>query len=258
MCGTGNVKRDVVARERTVAIAKKHCDDPRWHVVLRFACWMLGSSTFGGSDDVDAVAAVLKVVAVCAETKDGWGDKSIKPRLFALCLQIVSDAGGGTVVMFSVSGLIMEVLILVSADITDVEIGALAKALPLASTQQLALTSPKRLDLSGNPFGNDGFHHLVVGMGKMEVPITYLSVGGCQSITTVPTEINQLTSLEVLNLCNCTSLISLPKEIGELKSLELLILSKCTSLISLPQEIGEFKFLKYLYLREITSLISLP
>ena len=69
MCGTVNVKRDVVA---TVDIAKKHCDDPRWHVVLRFACWMLGSSTFGGSVDVDAVATVLKVVADRVTEKRGF------------------------------------------------------------------------------------------------------------------------------------------------------------------------------------------
>ena len=254
MCGTGNVKRDVVARERTVAIAKKHCDDPRWHVVLRFPCWMLGLSTFGGSVDVDAVAAVLKVVAVCAETEDALSSKSIKPRLFALCLQIASDAGGGTVVMNCLSGLIRELLFLGNADITDVEIGALAKALPLASTQQLASTSPKKLILNGNPFGNDGFHRLIVGMGKMEVPITYLSVGRCQSITTVPTEINQLTSLEELDLSFCRSLISLPEEIGGLTSLKRLDLSDCTSLISLPEEIGELKLLKFLFLKRCTSL----
>jgi len=171
---------------------------------------MLGSSAVRRSGDINAVAGVLNVIASFAIAKTGNGDKTVKPLLFVLCLQITSDAGGGTEVLNAISG-ILEKVILQHTDITEVLVDSLAKALPLASTQQLASTSPEFLHLNYNPFSDEGFHRLMVGI---VVPITVLSVGGCEFVTTVPTEIGKLKSSEELWLSG-TCLIYAPKRLRD-------------------------------------------
>ena len=60
----------------------------------------------------------------------------------------------------------------------------------------------------------------------------------CDSLSSLPESIMQLTALTTLHLELCDSLSSLPESIGQLTALTTLHLERCASLSSLPESIG--------------------
>ncbi|KAA8535694.1 hypothetical protein F0562_030697 [Nyssa sinensis] len=63
----------------------------------------------------------------------------------------------------------------------------------------------------------------------------------------LPSSIEQLTSLVLINLRNCKSLTSLPETIYQLKCLKTLILSGCSKLDKLPENFGDMECLEELH-----------
>ncbi|KAL4598414.1 hypothetical protein ACB092_11G058300 [Castanea dentata] len=83
---------------------------------------------------------------------------------------------------------------------------------------------------------------------------------GCTAIEKIPSSIECLTALTLLNLEYCRNLECLPRNITSLRSLEVLILSECSRLTNLPDSLWKMKCLKELDLsgtaiREIPSSI---
>ncbi|XP_030964556.1 disease resistance protein RPP2B-like [Quercus lobata] len=83
---------------------------------------------------------------------------------------------------------------------------------------------------------------------------------GCTAIEELPSSIECLTALTLLNLEYCRNLECLPRNITSLRSLEILILSKCSRLANLPDNLWKMKCLKELDLsgtavREIPSSV---
>ncbi|XP_052293767.1 TMV resistance protein N-like isoform X4 [Citrus sinensis] len=79
------------------------------------------------------------------------------------------------------------------------------------------------------------------GMGDL----TELFLDGT-SIAEVPSSIELLTGLELLNLNNCRSLVRLPSSINGLKSLKTLNLSGCFKLENVPETLGQVESLEEL------------
>lgn len=66
----------------------------------------------------------------------------------------------------------------------------------------------------------------------------------------LPSSIEHLTGLRLMNLGYCRNLTNLPTTIGRLKSLRILILSGCSKLEKLPEELGHIEILEELYCDE--------
>ncbi|KAK6791883.1 hypothetical protein RDI58_010964 [Solanum bulbocastanum] len=73
----------------------------------------------------------------------------------------------------------------------------------------------------------------------------------------LPSSIERLTGIRLMNLSYCRNLRNLPKTIGRLKSLRILILSGCSKLEKLPEELGHIAILEELYCNE-TAIQSPP
>ncbi|XP_004237584.1 disease resistance protein Roq1-like [Solanum lycopersicum] len=73
----------------------------------------------------------------------------------------------------------------------------------------------------------------------------------------LPSSIEHLTGLRLMNLGYCRNLTNLPTTIGRLKSLRILILSGCSKLEKLPEELGHIEILEELYCDE-TAIQSPP
>ncbi|KAK4721789.1 hypothetical protein R3W88_012022 [Solanum pinnatisectum] len=73
----------------------------------------------------------------------------------------------------------------------------------------------------------------------------------------LPSSIERLTGIRLMNLGYCRNLTNLPKTIGRLKSLRILILSGCSKLEKLPEELGHIAILEELYCNE-TAIQSPP
>ncbi|KAK9270577.1 hypothetical protein L1049_026158 [Liquidambar formosana] len=82
----------------------------------------------------------------------------------------------------------------------------------------------------------------------------YLDGTGIQEL---PTSVEQLSGLSVLNLKNCKNLTSLPSSIGKLKFLKLLTLSCCSKLESFPQIMEDMECLSKVYL-DGTAIKEVP
>ncbi|XP_060183988.1 TMV resistance protein N-like isoform X2 [Lycium barbarum] len=77
------------------------------------------------------------------------------------------------------------------------------------------------------------------------------------AVKELPSSIERLTGLRLMNLRYCRNLTNLPKTIGQLKCLRILILSGCSKLEKLPEEIGHIEILEELYCDE-TAIQSPP
>ncbi|CAL1363862.1 unnamed protein product [Linum trigynum] len=87
--------------------------------------------------------------------------------------------------------------------------------------------------------------------------LTSLHINWCESLKSLPSSINNLVSLETLNLGNI-GIESLPSSIQELGHLESIDLSNCKSLESIPINIQKLPKLEILKLCGCGSIISLP
>jgi hypothetical protein len=152
----------------------QHVDNPRWHVVLRFAVGLLSSGRKGQA--VEAVKAIAGHGTQLAKNWNGdpiHGTMTVKPRIFALCLQCVSESSvdGREDFLNAITGLLMEKVDLRQARITDVELGALAAVLPLLDG---AKVEPKELTLDHNGFGIEGVKRLATALKDYRITITKL------------------------------------------------------------------------------------
>ncbi|XP_031112112.1 TMV resistance protein N-like [Ipomoea triloba] len=82
------------------------------------------------------------------------------------------------------------------------------------------------------------------------------------AIREVPSSIECLTNLRLIDVSNCKHLVSLPSSICRLKGLKAVILSSCSKFEKLPDELGEMECLEELYcdktaIQELPSSISL-
>ncbi|KAH0683050.1 hypothetical protein KY289_020802 [Solanum tuberosum] len=73
----------------------------------------------------------------------------------------------------------------------------------------------------------------------------------------LPSSIERLTGLQLMNLGYCRNLTNLPKTIGRSKSLRILILSGCSKLEKLSEELGHIEMLEELHCDE-TAIQSPP
>ncbi|KAK9221149.1 hypothetical protein WN944_009574 [Citrus x changshan-huyou] len=94
---------------------------------------------------------------------------------------------------------------------------------------------------------------------ELSCNIEELSLDGT-AITELPSSIDRLSSLILLNLGNCSRLEGLPSKICKLKSLERLNLAGCSNVERLPDELGNLEALKELRaeriaIREVPSSI---
>nr|GMD63841.1 TMV resistance protein N-like [Ipomoea batatas] len=82
------------------------------------------------------------------------------------------------------------------------------------------------------------------------------------AIREVPSSIERLTNLRLIDVSNCKHLASLPSSICKLKCAKVVILSGCSKFEKLPDELGEMECLEELYcdktaIQELPSSISL-
>ncbi|MCD9560235.1 hypothetical protein HAX54_018739 [Datura stramonium] len=77
------------------------------------------------------------------------------------------------------------------------------------------------------------------------------------AVKELPSSIERLTGLRLMNLGFCRNLTNLPKTIGRLKSVRIHILSGCSKLEKLPEELGHIEILEELYCND-TSIQSPP
>lgn len=85
-----------------------------------------------------------------------------------------------------------------------------------------------------------------------------LNLTSCESITTLPSSIGQLSQLKSLNLRDCKNLEELPISVGKLTALEVLQLIRCQSLKTLPNTITTLSRLEDLYLAWCPAIQHLP
>ncbi|TQE02998.1 hypothetical protein C1H46_011362 [Malus baccata] len=88
--------------------------------------------------------------------------------------------------------------------------------------------------------------------------LTHLSLRGIEDLASLPEEISNLTSLQLLDISDCSNLASLPEEISNLTSLQKLTIKDCSNLASLPEEISNLTSLQHLEISEWSNLASLP
>ena len=77
---------------------------------------------------------------------------------------------------------------------------------------------------------------------------------GETAIERLPSSIECLTALTILNLNDCKNLKCLPSNMDSLRSLEIFVLSKCSKLANLPENFWKIKCLKELNLSGISQL----
>ncbi|XP_019151934.1 PREDICTED: TMV resistance protein N-like [Ipomoea nil] len=77
------------------------------------------------------------------------------------------------------------------------------------------------------------------------------------AIKEVPSSIECLTNLRLIDVSNCKQLTSLPSSICRLKGLKVVILCGCSKIEKLPDELGEMECLEKLYC-DMTSIQDLP
>ncbi|KAH9725758.1 retrovirus-related pol polyprotein from transposon RE2 [Citrus sinensis] len=111
------------------------------------------------------------------------------------------------------------------------------KSLPISLTRLKCL---RTLKLSGC----SKFRKFPEIWGSMK-DLTELFLDGT-SITEVPSSIELLTGLQLLNLNNCNDLVRLPSGINGLKSLQTLNLSGCSKLENVPETLGQIESLEEL------------
>nr|PNR59808.1 hypothetical protein PHYPA_002600 [Physcomitrium patens] len=93
---------------------------------------------------------------------------------------------------------------------------------------------------------------------SLRILICNIVTNGCTSLTSLPNEMANLSSLRSLHLNWCTSLLSLPNDLRKISSLKELYLVDCSSLKSLPNELKNLSSLERLDLSHCSSLTSLP
>ncbi|KAM3289625.1 hypothetical protein P3S67_017914 [Capsicum chacoense] len=119
----------------------------------------------------------------------------------------------------------------------------LPRSIQMESLEQLMITNCPKLDTF--PEINGDMHCLK--------EMTLDSIG----IRELPLAIENLFSLESLNLEGCEDLVSLPNSLCNLKNLQHLYLCGCKKLEKLPENIGDLKELETLDARE-TAISQLP
>ena len=196
-------------------------------MVLRFAIGLLRRAEDGAAGRAGAAAAV----AALAEhgtmpTKGSFGIETggatVIPQVLALCLQCLAEADDGAEAMLgAMAGLVTETMDLQKQGLTDVELGALGKALPMLGR---TATPPTTLILDHNQFGAEGLRRLFAGWARGTVTVTTLYLSSNQ-LTAVPAELGQLAGLTVLNL-SYNQLTAVPPELGQLARLRTLALGE--------------------------------
>jgi hypothetical protein len=156
----------------------QHVDNPRWHVVLRFAVGLqiLLLRSGGKVQAIEAIEAIADHGTQLVKDDRGegmQGTMTVEPRIFALCLQCVSESSvdGREDFLNAIKGLLMEKIDLRNAGITDVELGALAAVLPLLDGAE---AGPKELILNQNGFGIEGVKRLATALKDKRITLTEL------------------------------------------------------------------------------------
>jgi hypothetical protein len=152
----------------------QHVDNPRWHVVLRFAVGLLRSGR--KVQAIEAIEAIADHGTQLVKNISGepiQGSMTVEPRIFSLCLQCVSESSvdGREDFLNAIKGLLMEKIDLGNAGITDVELGALAAVLPLLDGAE---AGPKELILNNNGFGIEGVKRLATALKDKRITLTEL------------------------------------------------------------------------------------
>ncbi|KAF5475916.1 hypothetical protein F2P56_007671 [Juglans regia] len=93
---------------------------------------------------------------------------------------------------------------------------------------------------------------------KSSVLLTSLKISSCTNLSSLPSEIENLTALKSLSICWCQALSSLPQGLQNLTSLESLEISECNLIDSLPDDgIRGLSSLRTLSIENCTNLSSL-
>ncbi|KAL3687698.1 hypothetical protein R1sor_014007 [Riccia sorocarpa] len=88
--------------------------------------------------------------------------------------------------------------------------------------------------------------------------MTYLRITDCQTFTTLPNSLGNLTLLTDLTLGDCHDLVSLPETIGQLTSLRTLEITRCRKLKCLPESLGQLRNLHEMAIQDCRSMSTLP
>ncbi|KAL3692316.1 hypothetical protein R1sor_005967 [Riccia sorocarpa] len=85
-----------------------------------------------------------------------------------------------------------------------------------------------------------------------------LCIIDCQTFSSLPNSLGNLSLLIVLRLVDCQDLISLPETIGQLMSLRELEIKNCLKLTYLPVSMGQLNNLQTLYIENCRSILTIP
>ncbi|KAL3676127.1 hypothetical protein R1sor_026075 [Riccia sorocarpa] len=84
-----------------------------------------------------------------------------------------------------------------------------------------------------------------------------LHIRDCQTFSTLPNSLRNLTLLTDLKLKDCQDLVSLPETIGQLSSLEHLSIKRCKKLICFPESVWQLKNLRSLAIQNSRTMSPL-
>ncbi|KAL5714866.1 DNA-binding transcription factor adr1 [Ranunculus cassubicifolius] len=129
--------------------------------------------------------------------------------------------------------------------------------MPSAHNVTTPLSNLHKISLVLCDFGNN-LCGSILDIPLMLPRLSELSMDHCISLTELPSNICNITSLKNLSITNCHDFFNLPTDLGKLKSLLILRLCSCPALEKLPESIGALDSLMYLDISQCVNLRSLP
>ncbi|KAL3676116.1 hypothetical protein R1sor_026064 [Riccia sorocarpa] len=123
----------------------------------------------------------------------------------------------------------------------------------LTSSFMRQLGSLKKLNLRRCRGVADALETIMMWTGMWD-----LRIWDCQTFSTLPNSLGNLTLLIFLVLEDCQDLVSLPESIGQLTSLSSLSIVNCSGLTCLPESLGQLRRLTDLRIENCRSILTLP
>ncbi|KAL3676132.1 hypothetical protein R1sor_026080 [Riccia sorocarpa] len=197
------------------------------------------SERFAGVRDSASYLPGLKWLGSQGDGYLSGATQSLVQRSFSTTSRVEDDTKSP-----SVSGSVVQLLNLLELSLTDHK---------LTSSFMRQLGSLDWLELRRCRGVADALETITMCTG-----IRILRILDCQTFSTLPNSLGNLTLLTDLVLNDCQDLVSLPETIGQLSSLSTLSIKGCRKLRCIPESIGQLRSLSSLWIVNCSELTCLP